>query len=212
MQSVETEGREAEQTKVPKNHYVDNERLNEELVSWKSKCREAEDAGQEPPPIPPFVANAILQIGRGLARAPQFIMYSFKEDMVSEGALVCCSYLKNYNPDAKTRKGKPNAFSYISRIMFTSFINFIMAEKDQDYYKCKSLEMMGLEEGDLAELQSLNPQVEGGVDIVNDIINRAHQHEENRRRRLNASREKAKSKEIPKPTPVNLLEIFGESE
>ena len=55
------------------------------------------------------------------------------------------------NPNAKTRKGKPNAFAYLSYIMNNSFTNVIEKEKLQAYYKYKSLELAGGPEGGAAQ-------------------------------------------------------------
>lgn len=167
-------------------HYVDNKRLNRELTAWKDAVVAAREAGQEVPRIPEYVGECIWKIGEGLAKKPKFSGYSYREDMVADGCLVCCSYMENYNPHAKTRTGKPNAFSYITRIMYYAFTSRIMSEKQQAYYKYKSLELMGGRDA----LAGEDMTEAGGNEIVDNILAKAYGFEERRKAKLEASRAK----------------------
>jgi len=52
----------------------------------------------------------------------------------------------NYNIEAATRKGKPNAFGYFTQICWFAFIRRIKKEKKQQDVKLKFLAESGIEE------------------------------------------------------------------
>lgn len=58
----------------------------------------------------------------------------------------CLRAINNYNIDAATRTGKPNAFSYFTQICYFAFIRRITKEKKQQDIKFKYIEKMGIED------------------------------------------------------------------
>ena len=49
----------------------------------------------------------------------------------------------NYDPNAVTRKGKPNPFSYYTKYVMRAFNNRIDKERRHIYYKLKSFQNVG---------------------------------------------------------------------
>ena len=80
-------------------HYVDNKKFLEAMKEWKEKCREAEETGEERPQISNYVGECFLKIANGLSYRPNFINYTYKEDMISDGIENCLQYIPNFNPD-----------------------------------------------------------------------------------------------------------------
>ena len=76
--------------------------------------------------IPDVLANSINKIATGLSYAPNFINYSYKDDMIGDAILKMFSALRNkkFNVDAGN-----NPFSYFTTIAFHAFINRIKKEK-----------------------------------------------------------------------------------
>lgn len=76
--------------------------------------------------IPDQLAIYIKKIAEGLSYAPNFINYSYKEDMVGDAIVKMLSALRNkkYDPDSGS-----NPFSYFTTIAFHAFINRIKKEK-----------------------------------------------------------------------------------
>ena len=76
--------------------------------------------------IPDQLAVYIKKIAEGLSYAPNFINYSYKEDMVGDAIVKMLSALRNrkYDPDSGS-----NPFSYFTTIAFHAFINRIKKEK-----------------------------------------------------------------------------------
>ena len=54
--------------------------------------------------------------------------------------------IKNYNIEAATRTGNPNAFSYFTQISYFAFLRRIAKEKKQQDIKFKFIEKSGIED------------------------------------------------------------------
>ena len=104
-------------TKKKSIHYVDNAKFLEAMKEWKDKCKDAEETGEEPP------------------RIPNFINYTYRQEMISDGIENCLQYIHNFDPD----KSK-NPFSYFTQIIYYAFIRRIQKEKKQAHIKNKMIE------------------------------------------------------------------------
>ena len=116
-------------------HYVDNKSLYATMVEFKEACKDAEECGEEAPPIPDMVGAALLKIANRLSTKPNFINYTFREEMVSDGIENCINYIGNFDPD----KSK-NPFAYFTQIIYYAFLRRIQKEKKQLYIKHKAIE------------------------------------------------------------------------
>jgi hypothetical protein len=76
--------------------------------------------------IPDQLAVYIKKIAEGLSYAPNFINYSYKEDMVGDAIVKMLSALRNKKYDPASGS---NPFSYFTTIAFHAFINRIKREK-----------------------------------------------------------------------------------
>ena len=68
----------------------------------------------------------VTKIANGLSYAPNFINYSYKDEMVGDAILKMFSALKGKKFDITS---KHNPFSYYTTIAFHAFINRIKKEK-----------------------------------------------------------------------------------
>jgi len=116
-------------------HYVDNKSLYATMVEFKVACKDAEECGEEAPPIPDMVGAALLKIANRLSTKPNFINYTFREEMVSDGIENCINYIGNFDPN----KSK-NPFAYFTQIIYYAFLRRIQKEKKQLYIKHKAIE------------------------------------------------------------------------
>jgi len=117
------------------NHYVDNKQLYEAIVVYKQDCITAKKQKKPKPPIPEYVGTCILLIAQRLATKPNFVNYSFIDDMISDGVENCISYFDNFDPSKYT-----NPFAYFTQIIWYAFIRRIIKEQKQQYIKHKALE------------------------------------------------------------------------
>ena len=126
-------------SKKEKIHYVNNQEFLEALITYKKKCDEAKEAGKPEPKIPDYIGMCFWKIAEGLSMSPNFIGYSYREEMVYDGVENCLMYFRNFDPE-KTN----SAFSYFTQIIWYAFLRRISKEKKQQYIKYKMLTMSGL--------------------------------------------------------------------
>ena len=113
-------------------HYVDNQRFLEEISEYQKFRIDAKDKGEEPPPCPEYIGECFLKIANRLSYRPNFINYTFRDDMISDGIENCLQYLDNFNPS----KSK-NPFAYFTQIIYFAFVRRIQKEKKQVTIKQK---------------------------------------------------------------------------
>ena len=118
-------------------HYVNNKTLYEEMIKHHEKLRYAELNGKPKPIISNYIGEAILLICNRLSYKPNFINYTYKEDMIADGIENCIMAVDNFNPLKSN-----NPFAYFTQIAFNAFLRRIAKEKKQTYIKHKNFENM----------------------------------------------------------------------
>ena len=63
-------------------HYVDNKHLYQVIIEHKQNIKDAEANGQPKPIIPNYVGHCILLIAKRLSLKPNFVNYSYREEMM----------------------------------------------------------------------------------------------------------------------------------
>ena len=121
-------------------HYVDNAKFLEAMKEWKEKCKDAEEAGDDPPRITDYIGECFLKIANGLSYRPNFINYTYRQEMISDCIEKCLQYIHNFDPE----KSK-NPFSYFTQIIYYAFIRRIQKEKKQSHIKNKMIEKRSYE-------------------------------------------------------------------
>jgi len=82
--------------------------------------------------ITPEISTGIYDIANRLAFAPNFINYTYREEMVGDAIIKMFQALKNkkFNKNIVNKNGqKGNPYSYYSKIAFNAFRNRIKKEK-----------------------------------------------------------------------------------
>jgi hypothetical protein len=134
--------------KKPK-QYVNNADFLAALVEYKDKCKENKKKKIEPPPIPNYIGECFMKIAEGLSHKPNFINYTYRDEMISDGIENCLMYFNNFDPT----KSK-NPFAYFTQIIYFAFLRRIGKEKKQTYVKYKATEMIGiLDEFEMLEFE-----------------------------------------------------------
>ena len=104
------------------------------MVKFKTECEEADNVGERPK-VPEYIGKCILKIANGLSNRPNFINYTYKDEMISDGIENCLQYIYNFDPT----KSK-NPFAYFTQIIYYAFLRRIQAEKKQVHIKNKTIE------------------------------------------------------------------------
>ena len=118
-----------------KKHYVDNKEFLAAMLVWKKEVNDAEEEGEVIPPIPEYIGECFYKIATHLSYRPNFINYTYREEMIGDGIENCIQYAKNFNPD----KSK-NPFAYFTQIIYYAFLRRITKEKKQQSIKQKIID------------------------------------------------------------------------
>ena len=128
-------------TRKKSEHYVDNKVFLQAMIEYKDKCEKAEKRKRKKPPVTNYIGECFLKIANHLSYRPNFINYTFRDDMISDGIENCLQYLKNFNPDKSN-----NPFAYFTQIIYYAFIRRIQKEKKQSNIKYKMIEQANIDE------------------------------------------------------------------
>ena len=123
-----------------KPHYVDNKKFLEAMVEYREKCRVAEEKNKKKPDVTNYIGECFLKIANHLSFRPNFINYTYRDDMISDGIENCLQYMSNFNPEKSN-----NPFAYFTQIIYYAFIRRIQKEKKQMLVKSKLIANAGIE-------------------------------------------------------------------
>lgn len=132
-------------TKRASIHYVNNAEFSQAVVDYVKIVQEAKTQETKLPIVPDYIAQCFLRIAEGLSHKSNFIRYTYREEMVMDAVENCLKAIENYNLEAATRTGKPNAFAYFTQITWYAFLRRIAKEKKQQDIKLKYLTKSGIE-------------------------------------------------------------------
>jgi hypothetical protein len=161
-------------------HYVNNADFSQAVVDYVTLVEEAKKSNTTVPKVPDYVAQCFLRIAEGLSHKANFIRYTYREEMVMDAVENCLKAISNYNLEAATRTGKPNAFAYFTQISWFAFLRRIAKEKKQQDVKIKYLTQSGIEnfiDNELGDAASQNV-VDAFVDTLRGRIDKVRSQDE----------------------------------
>lgn len=130
-------------------HYINNPDFLRALIEYKEAKDLSTKNKTETPPIPNYIGECFMKIAEGLSHKPNFINYTYRDEMMSDGIENCLMYFNNFDP---TKSNNP--FAYFTQIIYYAFLRRIQKEKKQTYVKYKATEQMGiLDEMEMMELE-----------------------------------------------------------
>jgi hypothetical protein len=124
---------------MAKKHYIDNELFLKEMTAHRKAVKKAKKDGLPKPRLPEYVGKCFMQIAENLSHRPNFLSYTFRDEMISDAVENCVMYADNFDP-VKSK----NPFAYFTQIVYYAFLRRIQREKKQLYVKYKSTEMIGV--------------------------------------------------------------------
>ena len=122
-----------------KQQYVNNKDFLAAMITYREQVKKAEEKKKDRPIVPTYVGECIMKIATHLARKPNFVNYTFKEEMISDGIENCLQYIDNFNPDKSN-----NPFAYFTQIIYFAFLRRIQKEKKNLFVKFKLSEHTNL--------------------------------------------------------------------
>lgn len=134
----------ASPTVKKKKQYINNADFLKALVEYKE--RKSKNPNE---PIPNYIGECFMKIAEGLSHKPNFINYTYREEMIGDGIENCLMYFENFNPEKSN-----NPFAYFTQIIYYAFLRRIAKEKKQTYIKYKATEQFGiLDEFEMMEME-----------------------------------------------------------
>ena len=120
--------------KKQKPHYVDNKKFLQAMVEWRETWpNELKETIK--PPVSNYVGECFLKIATHLSYRPNFINYTYRDEMISDGIENCLQYAQNFNPEKSS-----NPFAYFTQIIYYAFLRRIQKEKKQTHVRNKIIE------------------------------------------------------------------------
>jgi len=101
----------------------------------------ADAEGVPRPYVPNYIGECIMKIATHLSYKPNFINYTFRDEMILDGIENCITYIDNFDP-AKSK----NPFAYFTQITYYAFIRRIQKEKKQIDTKKKFIGSLDMQE------------------------------------------------------------------
>ena len=188
-------------------HYINNKDFLQALIDYQKEIKEAKKAGKSKPYVSDYIAMCFLQIAQRLSYRPNFINYTYKDDMISDGLENCLAYMHNFNPS----KSK-NPFAYFTQIIYYAFLRRIQKEKKQQYikYKVYTEHQQEIEE----ETEKLSPDFineKGSADFhihIKEFIDEMERKEKEKKQKREQKKAERESKIQIESTPENNLEFW----
>ena len=111
-------------------HYVNNKEFTLAVSEFNQKVKLAESKGKEPPRMTEYIGECIYKIATRLSTRPNFINYTYRDEMICDAIENCIQYIGNFNVEKSN-----NAFAYITQICYYAFLRRIQKEKKQVFIK-----------------------------------------------------------------------------
>ena len=148
-------------------HYVNNKEFTAAVAEFNASVKLAEEEGRTPPQMSNYIGECIYKIATRLSTRPNFINYTYRDEMICDGIENCIQYIKNFNVEKSN-----NAFAYITQICYYAFLRRIQKEKKQVYIKQQVIsditqETMDSIDGDTTGM--VNTNVEWMQDNMNHV-------------------------------------------
>ena len=122
-------------TKKQNEHYVNNKEFTQAVSEFNQACKLAESKGKTPPRMTEYIGECIYKIATRLSTRPNFINYTYRDEMICDAIENCIQYIGNFNQEKSN-----NPFAYITQICYFAFLRRIQKEKKEVFIKQKSIE------------------------------------------------------------------------
>ena len=154
VESVEIQ---KDSTEIPQtSHYVDNKKFLAALIDYKTSIDAAKEKNEQIPQVPRYIGECFIKIATHLSYKSNFINYTFRDDMISDGIENCLTAATKFDPSKSS-----NPFAYYTQIIYFAFIRRIQKEKKHQATKYKIIENL-----DLDSIIQQNDESESGRQLI----------------------------------------------
>ena len=107
-------------------HYVNNKEFTQAVSEFNEKVKLAEWKGKTPPRMTEYIGECIYKIATRLSTRPNFINYTYRDEMICDAIENCIQYLGNFNIEKSS-----NAFAYVTQICYYAFLRRIRKKRNK---------------------------------------------------------------------------------
>lgn len=111
-------------SKLETNHYVDNALFLETIRKYKEALADSALNNTKPPRIPEYFGECVLKIANRLSYKGNFVNYTYRDDMVSDGVENSLHCINSFDTDRFS-----NPFAYFTQVIYYAFLRRIAKEK-----------------------------------------------------------------------------------
>jgi len=115
-------------------HYVNNKEFTAAVADYVALLKVAKEKEETLPRMSEYIGECVYKIATRLSTRPNFINYTYRDEMICDAIENCIQYLGNFNIEKST-----NAFAYVTQICYYAFLRRIQKEKKQVFIKQKSI-------------------------------------------------------------------------
>ena len=116
-------------SKAKPEHYVNNKEFTAAISEHNYAVKQAIKDGKEPPRVSEYIGECIYKIATRLSTKPNFINYSYRDEMICDGIENCLQYINNFNPEKSQNEKKQAAIKH-KAIMNSGIIDDAVATID----------------------------------------------------------------------------------
>ena len=116
-----------------KDYYIDDKKFTAAICDYIAKNKVYKEIHNERMKPSDYIGDCILKIAKRLSKSPNFVNYSWIDEMIEDGIFHSINYLDRFNPN------KTSAFNYFTTIIRNAFILRILTEKKKYAIKKKAL-------------------------------------------------------------------------
>jgi len=156
-----------------KHDYIDNQQFALEMSAYVAEFKQSILDNEDRPRISESVGKSFYLIATNLAYSPNFINYTFRDDMIGDAIENCVKYCHNYDPERK------NAFSYFTQYCWNAFIRRIKLEDKMQEKKKMAISRIGFDtiSSTLQEHDEGTNYENGYVEYLHELQNEAAGYE-----------------------------------
>ena len=115
-------------------HYVNNKDFTAAVAEYAGLIKTAKANEETLPRMSEYIGECVYKIATRLSTRPNFINYTYRDEMICDAIENCIQYLGNFNIEKSS-----NAFAYVTQICYYAFLRRIQKEKKQVFIKQKSI-------------------------------------------------------------------------
>lgn len=121
-------------------HYIDNKQFLLAMDDYAKSVRRAKRNKEEKPRVPEYIGDCFIKIATHLAYKPNFINYTFRDEMIADAIENCLIYIDNF--DSKKSK---NPFAYFTQIAYYAFVRRIQKEQRHQHTKNRYIQSLDID-------------------------------------------------------------------